>query len=353
MTNPDCIPPVEPLQVSELPPRTLIGGGTGRVDTGVLASCGVDWLQVTVHDVEPLQLLPEWLKEAEKQPEEVPGWVRKLQYTHCLALSPGGFLMWCPAKPKHGVHLRLNGSEVERLRLVEPWIDVQLLDWLRGVRLTRRVNLTRCDLFTDLYGAGYAVGPLGREVVEKRVITRALPEVKMNVGAWGEEWTVYIGKRGSGKMLRVYDKAREVASKVGVLGEERTRIEVEFRGDYANALLGDELSHVGIARLVLNTAAAMVTFAEPWWGEVVASGNDVRLVAVEADGERDALEWLRKMALRSVVKHAGRFDSMDLLEPLVEALLLATRANPAARRLCASGLLHTWLLEVAGVSGGR
>jgi Putative phage replication protein RstA len=343
----------------QLPSRTLIGEGqvsndiTAREEVSAMAA-GMDWLQMTIlADAAPLSLVPDFLSagelfggEGEAAP---PGWVRQLQYDRCAALAPGGYVMWSVARPSQGVHFRLNGGELSALREAHDLADEMLLDWVHErVRTAVAVNVTRCDLFVDWLGSGCPVEPLARAVQDGAAVSRAFLDTRYSQGQWGPAWTVYVGRRKSGKYVRVYDKGRELAERSGRFDGERTRLEIEFRGDYAKALFAERLSPVAVAKLVLNTAAAMVGFPVEWWEREVVAGNVGRLVVVPADGERDTLAWLEKVALPAIVRAAPQFDSMALLLPLCEAVFRASEGNLKARRLLSDGLPRSWLLRAAG-----
>jgi hypothetical protein len=355
------MPVVNPITLvddGQVPSRTL--KGEGRVSESVTVgeelegvAYGLHWLQVTAHPVSesPLAILPEFLTPGEFLGGEgqgpAPGWVRQLNYDRCCVLVPGGYVMWSSSRSEQGVHVRLNGSEIDVLRVFHGNLDELLFDWVQGLRRRMRVNVSRADVFADFYGAGCPVEPLGRAVIDGEARSRALLNQHMSESEWGRAWSVYVGKRKSGKLMRVYDKGREVATRTGVFPGEWTRLEIEFHGDYASALFSDELAWVSLSRLLLNTAAHMVAFPVEWWRRAVVEGNERRLVSVRIEGERDGLLWLSRTCLPAVVRSAGRLDSFELLEPLVEALKRAAEGNRKARRLLSTGLLRAWLLRIA------
>lgn len=341
----------------QLTSRTLIG--EGRYNEGITVgedepsvAAGVDWLQVTMHaDCEPCKALPDFLAVSELQgapgEDECPGWVRQLNYNRCARLLPGGFLMWHSENRSQGFHLRLNGSEIALLRSQNSFLDEMLIDWLRAARSRWRVNVSRLDLFVDLIGGECPVKPLGLAVIDGSARSRARFEHRASATAFGEAWTVYCGLRKSGKRLRIYDKAREVAVKTGRFEGERTRIEIEFRGDYANVLLDDDLSTVGIVTLVLNTAANMAQFPVGWWEQLVLMGNARRLVRVVHDGDKDTMAWLKRTAIPALRNAAAKIDDFETLESVVACVVGAYKASPKARRLLSSGYLRRVLSVMA------
>ncbi len=88
-------------------------------------------------------------------------------------------------------------------------------------------NVRRIDLCLDVRGDNFKIRELVKQYQKGNIRTRARGgTVITNVGEPGR--TLYIGRRGSRKLLRIYDKAAQLR-----LDENWTRIELELRRDAA------------------------------------------------------------------------------------------------------------------------
>lgn len=93
---------------------------------------------------------------------------------------------------------------------------------------SKRFRITRVDLAYDDHDGGYGVDKAVADYVAGGYTLRGRPPGVEQRGNWvapdGKGRTLYIGKRENGKLLRVYEKGRQL----GDAASEWVRIEVEY-----------------------------------------------------------------------------------------------------------------------------
>jgi phage replication initiation protein len=205
-------------------PRLVTRGETHERDDQ--AACGaalIDWLAFTVRP--PAAQDRKWLEDALATVFCVPreGWLVRARgwfgYTHRLELGAFGFLAFGGAAQRGTLHVSLNGHACAFVR-----------DW-NAVRLwgeTYRAAITRADAAHDDMEA--------RDIDVQRACdwwrigkfnTNGRPpkaHLEDDMGL-GTGKTFYVGRRASGKLLRVYERGK----KLGSSGSLWVRAEVELR----------------------------------------------------------------------------------------------------------------------------
>jgi DNA relaxase NicK len=144
-------------------------------------------------------------------------------------------VLWGGESQRGWVHVVLTGKGCDWLQAFDGWAE----RWARNFETLPRYEVRRCDLaLTTLHG----------EVTHERVVQAhaegqftvthpvAMQTIVSTDPTAGR--TCYVGKRTSGKMLRAYEKGRELAAKAQPLQlthyqgqpiEQVYRVEVEFK----------------------------------------------------------------------------------------------------------------------------
>lgn len=201
------------------------------LETSVHAS--IDWFEYTIHwNAAALQRYRAGYALdalATDVTGHLAGWVKEkpcngYPYVVSAADSPGLRVMASEPDSRMGVHISWSGSA---LREVVP---------MAVVSMARRqdAHVTRIDLAVDcpVHMNPYAFYD-ALETGKAKTSSRKHQIIQSDSG-----WTVYVGSRTSEKFLRIYDKQAEAG-----LTDALTRVELECKGDYADAISSYVLEH--------------------------------------------------------------------------------------------------------------
>jgi phage replication initiation protein len=191
-------------------PRVVTRGETHVVEGNTGATAFVDWLGFSV--VLPLGQRQRWLEDAIETVFRVPrtGWSDTGKgwygYKRRINLGPFGLLAFGGQAQRGTYHVELNGHACRAV-----------LDW-NAARVwgeTYAVNVTRLDLaHDDLRATTVSVGKALTWLADGSFTTNGRPpkaELWDDLGS-GRGKTLYVGSRGAGKLLRVYEKGKQLKS---------------------------------------------------------------------------------------------------------------------------------------------
>lgn len=139
-------------------------------------------------------------------------------YANCCAV-PFGEFSWGGESQRGRALVSISGGGC---RLVDEWIE--FVGWLNELP---DVRLTRVDLAVDLHDGRYTVEDASTWALEGRFNNGGRNPQLDTQGDWltGEHGrTLYVGKAVNGKMLRVYEKGKQL----GDLASAWVRFEVQF-----------------------------------------------------------------------------------------------------------------------------
>lgn len=255
----------------------------------------IDWLTYTVSDLSSVRSMQAIFPENEiiSAPGEVKG---KNFYNSGMQLIAGR-VEWHTEKPEMRVLWTFTGRDLDKWRKLG-FTDARLVSFVSKLP---RVNVTRLDFAIDVFADA---NPLDiKEAWDAgKVNTRAkscsIVERRTRKGTRGV--TVYLGSRQSTKLLRVYDKAKQMGEK-----SPRTRIEIEVKKPYANEVL-QAMSDFGILRAGSATIRAYVRTGVEWFDSIM-QGSEYATPATPRKAETDWEKWILSTALPQVVRalHAG------------------------------------------------
>lgn len=130
-------------------------------------------------------------------------------YTEGIEYSTGAKSYTNPSRPDMGTYVVLSGGALATIAL----LDVQILRYF----LAHNFRFSRLDIAIDAWGYGFSLEQFESEIdkfsksdrKEKTVVTRA-----QNISVWSNKTTpgatVYIGRKSSTFMLRIYDKGAQI-----------------------------------------------------------------------------------------------------------------------------------------------
>lgn len=205
-------------------PRLVTRGETVSPDANPAgAGAFLDWLGFSVRWAgwATLEAFAQTLETTFRVPREIwettgRGW---FGYASRINLGPYGLLAFGGAAQKGTLHVELNAHGCRR---IEDWNAVRV--WGE----TYSATVTRADLaHDDLLGLGVDVARALEWYREGRFNVNGRPpraELVHDMDS-GRGKTLYVGSRQSGKLLRVYEKGRQL----GDPGSPWTRVEVELR----------------------------------------------------------------------------------------------------------------------------
>lgn len=201
------------------------------LETSVNAS--IDWFEYTVH----------WHSAALQQYRNgyaldalatavtghLAGWIKEKPcngYPYVVSAADCSGLRFMATEPnaRMGIHVSWSGSA---LKTVNPMAILKMCGRQDGT--PTRIDLAvDCPDTFDQYDL-YATLSAG----QAKTASRTHQLIQSNKG-----WTIYVGSRTSEKFLRIYDKQAEAG-----LEEPLTRVELECKGDYAEAISAYVLQH--------------------------------------------------------------------------------------------------------------
>lgn len=318
--SPDC--PRGSDRGAVVTPEALDGDGEIKV------SVSVHWLEGTV---------PGGIPQAETfvralgggEPLERGG----LGYTMGWSVRGKGRVYVSPGRPEMGVHLVLTGQICDELGGDELARIAYMVEVRRG-------HWTRFDDAMDTNGC--SVEDFRDAEEQGQVVSRARSgtEYKPFRGPGGH--TMTYGKRGSRRVVRVYDKRSERAA-LGLSCELGTRVEVEHRDEYADAavlhwLRGGDLRDLVLSAIDVREGDGNVSRRPRvgWWAAVVDGAS--RVVMVTAGSAEVTMAKARKWLHEQVAPTLAWVVAADRGD--VEWLLGEVSA--------ARGRVQPWKLQLVG-----
>lgn len=198
---------------------------------------------------------------------------------------------------------------------------------LFGLMMLPEANVTRLDFAIDVKNSGGAIQQLHDMWKEGKIRTSAkqiTPFGKEGVGGEDLGKTLYFGSRQSERMIRVYDKGKQLETQ-----EDWLRIEIELKGRWAHQTAKDmaygDLLEVGKA-----VVRQFVMCDLEWYRNAVWSGRTGVYVQPEKRPETDHEKWLREICVPAVIK-AISSDMMWVEDSVLKAILAKHRGEDTVR----------------------
>lgn len=268
----------------------------------------VDWISVTIKDG---KICPsDWSNKYEVREKGLLGYTVQVEY------DDGRIELSNPDRADMGHHVIYSGSTLREMedRYGQSAFNIVKFHAKQGHRFTRLdVAIDVLDEFTareciKQYEAGKCVSPL----------RRADAVLSLN----DEGSTLYVGRRGGDRMVRIYDKAAQTGTE-GVW----TRIECELRGRGAYAMVNAISESADIQKTCISSIKSICDFPT-WqqWSETLVQSP------IPLDMERkltSATEhWLMTKVAPSLAKFAYNHDGfLEKFAEHVNMLIIEMGAN--------------------------
>lgn len=231
-------------------------------------------------------------------------------YNRGLMYNTGMRVSWHDKREEQGVHVVLGGAALR-------WYDAAGVDWYDILSAMKRhgMRTSRVDLAIDVRDSGIKHVDLCEQSLKPYKGRGRTPRISRVLGA-DDSWTVYVGSRQSEKMLRVYDKGKELGEK----DIDYIRIELECKGEIAHAIGWEfpnmvRLGCVGMAQTLIRGQA---DFGLENW-EATFQSERVELT-IARGRERDTMTWLVKQCAPALAKQIVLYPDEDVLDTFWEAL---------------------------------
>lgn len=305
---------VQQLALSgEFAPSSLTGGQS--FETGTIVFSHLDYLAIMYPYPERTPKvgfnqipLPADLFEMDRLDTGIRNWRQS------MTLLPSGRLYWNEDQRAAGSYVVFAGDDLALIRTRLKMSDDELLKRLAF----RALNFTRLDFCVNIT-AGNA-GETRREHEAGNAETRVKTAWEPDYFVGGNGRTIYFGSSKSKKMLRVYDKAREMRMSDDVI---LSRIELQTRKEAADILAGVMQTHT-----VMDAGkTAIRDFCDfprlDWYQDALSGGYDVAMQLTPAK-ESDFMKWLNDQVGPAIKKRidTGQFhpELRDWLHSMYEHL---------------------------------
>lgn len=225
---------------------------TGVVNTSVFS---FDWIAFT--------FLGQSVSDALRTVQSLFGKVVPLErglvgYENSGLILGTGRVAWSDKRPEMGCHVILPSKALGLLSDVYPDL-LDLLDMLKAFG----AKFTRVDLALDDFEGLLDLDLMVEKVRVGEFVSR-FRRAELREGLFGcAGQTLYFGSRSSGTFARIYDKRSEQISKgVEDVPEQWTRVELEFKGQNADAVVSRMLEAGSGAEVALGLLRQYVCFKD-------------------------------------------------------------------------------------------
>lgn len=244
----------------------------------------IDWISVTVKSG---KTFPSYLYSSGKEREK-----GMLGYTVVIDMPDGRIVMQNPSRPDMGTHVQYSGGAMEEIRKEHAISGVGLASF----HATQGHKITRIDCAVDVFGGFTANECIARyEDGECKTPLRNARKVQEINGAGA---TLYLGRRGGDRMVRIYDKAAEQ----GVNGTW-TRVEGEFRSNGAKKAVSNLINQDKQEQAIQGIVKGTVDY--PDWGAWQEAMHQEPIdMSVERKKTDKTEEWLKTKVAPALAKLA-------------------------------------------------
>ncbi len=275
----------------------------GAIDTGhILVFSHLDYLSIMYPypDRSPKSVfarlpLPEDLFEVGPVERGVQDW------RSSAAMLPAGRFYWNEGERDKGSYAVFAGDDLALLRSRTKLTDDELLIKL----MWNARNVTRLDFCINITSG--LVGETRDEFEAGRAVTRVRTAWEPDFFGGGSGRTIYFGSRSSFKMLRVYDKARELKLLSDVV---LNRIELQVRKKPAD-MLARKMRNVTVIDTGKSAIRDFCDFPDlGWYQDALSGAKDVAMQLTPAKSA-DFMTWLNEQVGPSIIKRLGAGQHTD------------------------------------------
>jgi len=220
--------------------------------------------------------------------EEIAG---RFNYDLCHRDENGVIILSCEDRFEMGTHVIFSATALDNIEMKHGIDPIELIK-----RLYRQnAKFTRLDIALDIKNGEFSISKLVEQYEAGNAKTLARKGfVIKNIGETGQ--TLYIGKRGSRKLLRVYDKAAQLE-----LNGDWVRIELELRKDAANKAVKSLLIDCQWTNTIPKLIKGFVDFPESRDWQIVTGKNAIKITA-PTETESQTRKWLLETCAPSIAR---------------------------------------------------
>lgn len=247
----------------------------------------IDWISVTVKNTE---WCPDGLEKFGEPKDK-----GMMGYSVREDMNDGRIILSNPSRPDMGKHIIYSG---ETLRHIEYFHNVTAQE-IVTFHDENGHRFTRIDIAVDVFGSFTAKEAIER--YENKECVSPMRSANKIQSITGKGDTLYIGRRGGAKMVRIYDKAAEQKSE-GVW----TRCEGEFRALAAATVARQIRESSQGEKTILAIMRGIVNF-KGWeaWSEVFIHGE------VTLPSSRKEIGNTEKWLIEKVAPSIARFADLN------------------------------------------
>lgn len=260
----------------------------------------VDWLEFTYLVPEDAGGLTVWENFMEDFPEFANNQCEMVMdsrgrngYTHCFMFCDEYTVLYNPDEQRMGVHVTFPSHGLYRmcemfgLSGLDDFVSIKSL--LTDLK-SRSCRVTRMDICYDDYSKTFTPHDFGKWMMNGQISTKSRVWSFMSSQA-GSGATFYLGKRGSDRFIRIYDKDYESKGRIPAI-----RYEFELRKAYVDMIVNKVINGIefSFADLIENTFCIMNEY--------------------EKSGDRD-VDYVRKL----------RAGSLSIWEEFLEVIRMGSQ----------------------------
>lgn len=225
-------------------------------------------------------------------------------------MSPGGRFYWNDAEADKGCYVVLAGDDLALIRARLRLSDGELLDRLAF----NATNFTRADFCINIT-AGSAIDTR-KEFEAGRKKTRVRSAWEPDHFAGGNGKTIYFGSSNSDKLLRVYDKARELKLFADIV---LTRIELQTRYDVADSFVRAMRKNtvVDVGKTAIRKFCDFPKLG--WYQDALSGAQDVPMQLIPRK-ETDFMRWLNEQVGPAIKKRVEKGESTPEIRDWLHAM---------------------------------
>lgn len=287
-----------------------------------------DWLEGTLHDKRKTvhQIVSE--VQAYFSSLGMP-WMEldrgMMGYTHSAKVGSCIRVLWHSERSEMGVHVIIPSSGLAEIGCS---FESVCADFFHKGMIPSRI-----DIAADDFEGVLDLVEMGRKVKDAEFVCRGrlVDETKRLSGGQGH--TIYFGRRGSNSFARAYDKSAEQADKCKGVFTSWVRVEMEYRGDRAQAVFLHIVTHSESWREdAKGWLLSFLDFKSPsedqnksrwltvdWWAVFLDNAAKLRLVIPKAQRTiEDVRRWVQHQVAPSLLA-LGKIIGWDNLFAIIVA----------------------------------
>lgn len=262
----------------------------------------VDWISVTCKDG---KLAPsDWTNDYQVNPKGMLGYPVRIDY------SDGRIELSNPNRKDMGVHIIYSGECLRKMEQTYAMDAENIVIYHQA----QGHKFTRLDIAIDIID-----GFTARECIERYENKECVSKMRradkvQSLSGRGD--TIYIGRRGGDRLIRIYDKAAQTNTE-----GSWTRVEGEFRAFGAESVINAMRDAKSPKKAIYAIMRGIVDY--PLWSDWNESlGEDKMVLEIGRKETNSTEEWLIKRVAPSIAKFAAEHEGwLEYYAELINQLI--------------------------------